>query len=124
MRLRAVVKLLVLAQCLTLWACDSALVACPAIATAGLDVSVTSASSSQPICDATVTAVEGSHSERLVPLGCRYQGAYERPGTYTVRAERPGFAPLELNGVRVVMGTGECPHVQTVTVQLSLKPLP
>lgn len=124
MWLRGVVTLLVFAQCLTVWACDTSLVACPAIAVAGLDVGVTGASSSQPICDATVAAVEGSHSERLAPLGCRYQGAYERPGTYTVRAERPGFAPLELSGVRVVMGTGECPHVQTVTVQLSLKPLP
>lgn len=121
---RGVMKLLVLAQCLGLWACDNSLVACPAIALAGLDVSVTSVSSSQPICDATVTAVEGSHSERLAPLGCRYPGAYERPGTYTVRAERPGFAPLELSGVRVGMGAGECPHVQTVTVQLSLQPLP
>lgn len=121
MWLRGVV---VLAQGLIVWACDSSLVPCPAIALAGLDVNVTSASSSQPICDATVTAVEGSHSERLVPIGCRYQGAYERPGTYTVRADRPGFAPLELSDIRVVMGTGQCPHVQTVTVQLSLKPLP
>jgi hypothetical protein len=121
---RAVLKLLVLAPCLTVLACDDSLVACPAVALAGLDVNVTSTSSSQPICDATVTAVEGSHSERLAPVGCRYQGAYERPGTYTIRAERPGFAPLELSGVRVVMGTGPCPHVQTVTVALPLKPLP
>jgi hypothetical protein len=99
-------------------------VACPAIALAGLDVGVVDNATSQPICDASVTASEEGYTERLSAIGCRYQGAYERPGTYRIRVDRTGFAGLELSDVRVVMSAGQCPHVQTVTVELRLIPQP
>ncbi len=96
--------------------------ACPAYAAAGLAVSVSNASNGQPICDATVTAIDGAYSEQLFGVACNFTGAVERPGTYVVRATRHGFAPHELESVRVVMGGGECPHVQETRVTIGLTP--
>ena len=97
-------------------------IACAAYAVAGLGVTVTNADTGQPICDATVTAADGAYGERLFAVGCIYAGAYERAGTYVVRASRDGFAPKEVGPVHVVMGGGECPHVQETRVTVSLSP--
>ena len=96
--------------------------ACDAMARAGLTVSVTNAATGQPICHATVTATEGAYSERLMAVGCSFSGAYERPGTYVIRATAAGFQPKESGTIRVVMGGGECPHVDQVRVTISLSP--
>ena len=87
-------------------------------------MNVTNAATAQPICDATVTVTESGYSERLFETSCRFVGAYERPGTYLVRAARPGFIPQEVSSVRVVMGGGQCPHVQEVRVAIPLLPGP
>jgi hypothetical protein len=99
-------------------------IACAAIAIAGLDVSVVDESTNQPLCDATVTATEGAYAERLGRIGCRFSGAYERPGSYSVRAERSGFITRTLAADRVVMSTGQCPHPVTVRVEIRLPPTP
>jgi hypothetical protein len=96
---------------------------CTAIAAAGLSVGVTNEQTSQPLCDATVTATEDGYSETLVGNGCRYVGAWERPGTYRVRAEAPGFGAKTIGDVRVAMGTGECPHVQEMQLEIPLAPI-
>jgi hypothetical protein len=101
---------------------EHAPVACPAYAAAGLEVSVSNASNGQPICDAIVTATEGAYSEQLFGVACTFAGAIERPGTYMVRATRPGFASNEIGPVRVVMAGGECPHVEQTRVELPLMP--
>jgi hypothetical protein len=97
-------------------------IACPAYAAAGLRVSVADVATGQPICDATVTATEGAYSEQLFGVPCSFSGAYERPGTYVIRTTRQGFLPNELASVRVVMGGGECPHVQETRVTIQLTP--
>jgi hypothetical protein len=97
-------------------------VACPAYAAAGLGVSVSNVATGQPICDAAVTATEGSYSEQLFGVACSFSGAYERPGTYAIRATREGFLPGEVASVRVVIGGGECPHVQETRVSIQLTP--
>jgi len=99
-------------------------VACIAIAVAGLDVSVVDQSTNQPICDATVTAAEGAYSERLNMGACRYSGAYERPGSYAIRAERPGFTARTVTAERVVMSSGQCPHPVTIRTEIRLTPTP
>ena len=106
------------------WSCgqDQTPVACAAYAAAGLSVDVTNAATAQPICDATVTVSEGGYSERLFETSCRFVGAYERPGTYAVRAARAGYIPKEVSSVRVGIGSGECPHVQEVRVAIPLTP--
>jgi hypothetical protein len=98
-------------------------VACAAYAAAGLGVSVADAATGQPICDASVSATEGGYSEKLTSISCTYTGAYERAGTYVVRAAREGYAPVEQGPVRVVMGGGQCPHVVEARITLQLAPL-
>lgn len=46
---------------------------------------------------------------------------YERPGTYTVRGRKAGYAEASLSGIRVT--ADEC-HVKTVAVDLLLRPVP
>ncbi len=96
--------------------------ACLAYAVAGLRVSVVRATDGQDICDATVVAVEGSYVEQLHADACGFRGLWERPGTYTVRATRPGFRPKEMSPVRVVMGSGQCPHVEESRLTVPLEP--
>lgn len=112
--------------CLALWltgcGADRTPVACAAYAAAGLGVTVTNAMTGAPICDAVVTASEGSYSEQLFASSCAFSGAYERPGTYVVRATRQGFHPGEVAAVHVVMGGGECPHVEQARVTVPLAP--
>jgi hypothetical protein len=102
--------------------CDSITDACPAIAYAGLDVSVVNEQNGQGICDATVVASEGTYQETLRGFPCKFVGAFERPGTYVVRAERTGFVTREVTNVRVTKLTGDCPHVETVSVLIRLSP--
>jgi len=97
-------------------------VACPAIAAAGLLVDVTNAATAQPLCDATVIAADGAYSQRLQALSCRYLGAYDRPGTYAIAVSRPAFASKEVSSVRVVLGGGQCPHVEETHVSVALTP--
>lgn len=101
---------------------DRVLDGCPAVAAAGLAVSLTSEATAQPVCDASVTAADGSYSERLMQTSCTYVGAFDRPGTYVVRAEEAGFVPKEIRQVQVVMGSGRCPHVQEVRLAVRLAP--
>ncbi len=108
----------------TAWSCDQGVPpwSCTMVALAGLNVAVTNATTGQPICDASVTATEGSYSEQLSAQACAYAGAVERPGTYVVRAERPGFLPKEARDVRVVMSADSCPHVLQVQLAMPLTP--
>jgi hypothetical protein len=115
------VLLILLAACVATCGADRT-VACTAHAAAGLGVAVTNAATGQPICDANVTAVEGTYSERLFEVSCSFTGAYERPGVYVIRATRAGFLPYEVGSVRVVMGGGQCPHVEQTRVTVSLTP--
>ena len=101
---------------------DGAPGACTALAAVGLTVDVTNAATAQPLCDEKVTATDGAYSELLLQTSCSYSGAIERPGTYTVRAEKPGFVSKEIGGVQVVMGSGQCPHVQGVRLAIALVP--
>jgi len=115
-------RILVLCVSALAWGCERDPVVCTAIAAAGLSVGVTNEQTGQALCDATVTATDGDYSETLFPNECRYVGAWERPGTYRVRAEARGFAAKTIDDVRVVMGTGECRHVQEVQLKIALAP--
>jgi carboxypeptidase family protein len=95
----------------------------------GLDVGVANAATGAPICDATVTAIDGSYSEELQPTtdgrGCRFWGASSRPGIYSVRAERQGFLPMTLSRVKVGAGKGGCcPGLETAHREIRLPPAP
>jgi hypothetical protein len=95
---------------------------CTAIAVDALVVTLVDASSGQRICDAKVTAIDGSFSEDLRPFGsgqdCTYSGPTERAGVYEIRATRTGYEPGTMKDVRVTRD--EC-HVIPVMVSIQLR---
>lgn len=71
---------------------------------------------------ATGVVRDGSFTDPMQPLdlgenALELRGALERPGTYTVTIDKPGYRQWEQQGVRV--RDGSC-HVRTVTLQASL----
>jgi hypothetical protein len=96
-------------------------VICTAIAVDAIVVTVMDGASNQRICDASVTAAEGSFSEvlRTFPAGteCTYSGPTERAGVYEVRVSRAGYAPTTTSNVRVTRD--EC-HVIPVRITVTL----
>jgi hypothetical protein len=105
--------------------CDSPAdpVICTAIAVDAIVVTVVDGASNQRICDATVTAVEGSFSQVLRPfpagIECTYSGPTERAGSYEVRVAKAGYSPVTTSNVRVT--ADEC-HVIPVKLTVRLPP--
>ena len=86
----------------------------------GLDIGVFNGLTGEPLCDATVYLIEGSHSEQL-ESGCRHRGAFAQPGTYSVRAEREGFVSKTVSNVSVVTHRDECCTIlETVHLDIRL----
>lgn len=93
----------------------------------GIVVAVYDAQTHAPIAkDAVGTIEDGSYMETLTPAGGDSQGnlisiggAFERPGTYTVRIEKSGYQTWEKKNVRVTKGV--C-NVNTVTLEADLQP--
>jgi hypothetical protein len=75
---------------------------CPPATDAGLRVAVAD-DAGAPLCDATVTARDGSYSEQLFAYDCVYTGALERTGTYTVSAAQ-GERRTDVQAVKVTGG--------------------
>ena len=95
-------------------------IACTAIAVSALNVTVRDAANGAPVCDAAVTALQGDARFDLRQTGdCRYAGAEERDGVFEVRANRAGYGPAFVAGIRV--GRDEC-HVIPVAVTVDLHP--
>jgi hypothetical protein len=100
--------------------------ACTADFRYGLSVSVVDRLTGAPICDATVTATDGGHSETLTmlprdPLAdagiqCLYLGAGERAGTYAIDA-RAGGRQSSTTGIEL---TRDACHVVGRAVRLEL----
>jgi hypothetical protein len=92
----------------------------------GLSVSVVDRVTGALICDATVTATDGNHSETLMmlprePLGdggiqCLYVGAGERAGTYAIDARAEG-RESSTTGIEL---TKDACHVEQRAVKLEL----
>jgi hypothetical protein len=95
-------------------------IVCTAIAVSALNVTVRDTTTGAPVCDAAVTALQGDVRFDLRQTGdCRYAGAEERAGVFEVRANRAGYGPATVTGVRV--GRDEC-HVIPVAVTVDLHP--
>jgi hypothetical protein len=74
-----------------------------------------------PICDATITAVDGTYSETLkAGPGCTYTGAGERAGVYDVTIEKSGF---KTQMIQIGVTKDEC-HVHTEQRNLTLSTAP
>ena len=93
-------------------------VVCPADVTPAVEVQVRDARTGAPAAHGAVaTAQDGSYTDTLEIVGwtgsppdsttaITMAGAYERPGTYTVRITKPGFQAWQQTGVRA--REGEC----------------
>jgi hypothetical protein len=93
---------------------------CTAIAVSSLNVTVRDATTGQPVCDATVVALQGNDNYELRRTGdCRYAGPEERSGVFEVHAIRAGYQAASMGNVRV--GRDEC-HVIPVAVTVDLHP--
>jgi hypothetical protein len=117
--------LLALAVTIVAPACDEGAPGCTPNVVAGLSVTVQDDETGLGICDAIVTARDGAHSEVLsasLPPSCRYSGAIEREGVYTVRVERAGYISKTVSNLVVESSGGDCPHVRTVPVTIRLEP--
>lgn len=116
--MRLLVCLLALSSS-SLTACVPGGTACTLEAIAGLVVTVEDAQG-EPICDATVVAVDGDFEETLAPVGgepCAYAGAHERAGTYRIEVGKEGFQTEVVEDV--VVEDGEC-HVAPEQVAVVL----
>jgi hypothetical protein len=101
---------------------------CAAIALAGLNVTVVDGATGAPICDATVTAQDGTDVETLNAFAstpaaqCSYGGAYERPGTYTLTATAGSRSKVVTDVSVIGNGDDSCSHVATRKVTITLDP--
>lgn len=101
-------------------------VACPADVTPAVEVQVVDARTGAPAAHRTVaTAQDGAFTDTLEIGGWSgpspdsttaivVQGAYERPGTYTVRISKPGYQLWERTQVRAREGVCGVERVRLV----------
>lgn len=99
---------------------------CTTVAPPAIQVSVEHAESGEPIDDALVVAQDGSfadsaRTDAAGPGGPHFWVSFasERPGTYTVRAEKSGFVDWVREDVTAT--EGPC-HVNTVQLHAHLVP--
>ncbi len=85
--------------------------ACPAIAAANFNVTVTDKTSGKRICDAKVEATDTASMEKATldvfgdANNCGYSGGfYERPGTFTVTVSKAGYTSQTQMGIKVTKG--------------------
>lgn len=94
---------------------------------AGIEVEIVAAGTGEPLAaTATATVTDGDYQETLGPgayssdgVMHTREGAYERPGTYSVVVTHPDHADWSRDGV--VAGAGAC-HVETVYLRAELTP--
>ena len=104
---------------------------CPAVITPAIVVEIRNARTGAPLASGAKGAVhDGSYVDSLIP----YEGigldptalisrraADERPGTYAVEVNHPGYRTWSVGGVRAV--AGKC-GVSTHRISASLEPTP
>jgi len=114
-----------LALGLGLAGCGGNPVVCTTEARSSLNVTVLDAVTGRRLCDAEVTATDGSYNATLMSSGptgnCNYFGPFERPGNYLVMASRAGY--LTGHEGDALVTRDEC-HVQTAAVTVQLQPEP
>jgi hypothetical protein len=100
---------------------------CVAIAGFALNVIVQdSATGAAPLSSARVIAQDGAFADTATggipnPAGTSYALAVERPGTYAVAIEAPGYQPWSRIDVHVTRSSRKCHQIQTVTLLARLQ---
>ena len=104
-------------------ACEQPLRACNYNFVYGRRIAVTDSSTGMNLAgQETIVEVRDGAYVDTVPQATptEYQGAGERPGTYSIKVQRQGFGVWQNAGIRV--GEDEC-HVIPVLVNARLQPL-
>lgn len=120
--MKLLIRLLFLALVVGANACGKV---CDAILLPGLNITVVDGATGTPFAgDVTVIATEGSYTETInppaLPAGPRLASlAYERPGTYRIEVQAPGYVTWVATNVRV---THDGCHVETVELTAELEP--
>lgn len=92
---------------------------CTLEAVYGVNVSLMDAAG-EPITDAVLVLTDGDYQETMEALRPGdYAGAVERAGDYSLSIDAAGFAPVMLEGLRVL--SGRC-HVVAITREVALSP--
>jgi hypothetical protein len=102
--------------------CSSAGRACTAIATWSFRVQVEDSSNGARICDADVTASDGSMATRLTSLGepdCTYAGVVEQLGTFKITTQKTGYRP---STTMITVDQSDGCHVVTNDMLVKLDP--
>ena len=93
--------------------------ACPAIAAANFNITVTDKATGARICDAKVEATDTTTLEKVTldvfggASDCGYSGGfYERPGTFNITVSKSGYLSQSKPGVQVVKGVCNVMSVQ------------
>jgi hypothetical protein len=104
-------------------------ISCTAVELPGLRLNVRNALSGEPAAEgATGFILDGDYSETIKTiknpadypqLWASMEAAYERPGTYTVVVQKPGYQEWRRENVQV--DAGVC-HVSTVKLEVRLEP--
>lgn len=94
---------------------------CVDVGVSGIRVTVLDQRTRQSPSGATVTLADGDYRETLIGSGGVYNGAIERPGTYSITVEAPGFSRWTRDNVRVVR-SGRCNYLKSVAVTSDLQP--
>ena len=64
---------------------------------------------------------DGDFRETLTQSGGVFLGAVERPGSYSIAVEAPGYARWTRENVRVIR-SGSCEYLQQVSLSSELQP--
>lgn len=110
-----------------LFSCSSddsgeAIQTCTTVFVYGLEITVTDATTSQPVTSGiTVTATDGAYSEELELSNTTWIGAGERPGTYAISVTSQQYTPATLTAVAVRMTSDDC-HVVTEQREIFVSP--
>ncbi len=94
---------------------------CVSIGVSGIQISVVDKRTNQIPSGTVVTVTDGDYRETLTRSGGVYVGATERPGSYSIVVEAPGYARWTRDNVSVVR-TGSCQYLQRVTLSSELQP--
>lgn len=95
---------------------------CISIGVSGLSITVLDRRTSQTPSGTVVTVTDGDYRETLTKVGEVFRGAMERPGSYSITVEAPGYVRWTRENVRVVR-SGDCDYLQPVSLLSELQPI-
>ena len=123
---------LVFSAVLAVSACTSSM-ACVGVGAAAISVEIRDSVTGLPAAyQARLILRNGAFTDTLTDfseakdslIALNLAGGMDRPGTYSVRVERSGYAPWTKDGVLVAEGKGDCASIHGVELAVRLQRIP